>query len=506
MRGTLWNAMRVAAALTALVTLTNAGAQAAPGPRAYVDPAGKCHGRAPCYGSIQVAVDRSPSGSLVLVSSGTYRERVVVNKALTLRGRGATIAGGRGGTVLTLTGNGATIAKLSLTGGDVGVRLRGASANRLLDLRVAHTRTGIFFSGQSRKNLVRDTEVSRARRFAIDVGDQDDSGNRFLRLFLHDSATGFNAYRGSDNLLLEGSTIRRIAPGPGVVVGWSEGWRVEDNEIVGNATGVLTDTVESGTIVRNFIAHNTSNGIEEAGLLSTVTTHSNRIEGNGRSGIALCIAARGNDVRGNVIADNARYGIEICAHPSPAYFNVGNTVGGNYLFAGAALGDAADDQGSNSWLGNYYSRDYPWKAPFAIPGAAGAQDPSPLTVGDLPRPASPGACEGHGWWLLTDGTAPFESREACMGLAQTMPGETVRTDKDCSDFATQRAAQIYFLSRGGPQRDPDRLDGDHDGVACEDNPCPCYSGSQPPPRAARAAPPGKRRASYQRAREPRESQ
>ena len=54
-----------------------------------------------------------------------------------------------------------------------------------------------------------------------------------------------------------------------------------------------------------------------------------------------------------------------------------------------------------------------------------------------------------------------------------LPSSAVAGDKDCSDFATQRAAQIFFLERGGPRSDPDRLDADHDGIACEDNPCPC---------------------------------
>lgn len=43
-------------------------------------------------------------------------------------------------------------------------------------------------------------------------------------------------------------------------------------------------------------------------------------------------------------------------------------------------------------------------------------------------------------------------------------------DRDCSDFATQAAAQEYFLSVGGPAGDPDRLDADGDGIACESNP------------------------------------
>jgi Excalibur calcium-binding domain len=46
------------------------------------------------------------------------------------------------------------------------------------------------------------------------------------------------------------------------------------------------------------------------------------------------------------------------------------------------------------------------------------------------------------------------------------------TDKDCSDFSTQKRAQRFF-KRHKPRRDRHRLDGDNDGIACESNPCPC---------------------------------
>jgi len=49
-------------------------------------------------------------------------------------------------------------------------------------------------------------------------------------------------------------------------------------------------------------------------------------------------------------------------------------------------------------------------------------------------------------------------------------------DQDCGHFSTQAAAQSYFIERGGPTYDPDRLDGDSDGIACESLPCPCSSG------------------------------
>jgi endonuclease YncB( thermonuclease family) len=47
------------------------------------------------------------------------------------------------------------------------------------------------------------------------------------------------------------------------------------------------------------------------------------------------------------------------------------------------------------------------------------------------------------------------------------------SDRDCGDFPSQRAAQIFFLSNGGPGADPHALDAEGDGIACESNPCPC---------------------------------
>jgi hypothetical protein len=69
-------------------------------------------------------------------------------------------------------------------------------------------------------------------------------------------------------------------------------------------------------------------------------------------------------------------------------------------------------------------------------------------------------------------------------LFAALPSSAIAGDKDCADFASQRAAQIFFLKHGGPRHDPDRLDADNDGVACEDNPCPCYRKKHLPHRPA----------------------
>jgi endonuclease YncB( thermonuclease family) len=76
---------------------------------------------------------------------------------------------------------------------------------------------------------------------------------------------------------------------------------------------------------------------------------------------------------------------------------------------------------------------------------------------------------------------------ASMGLLAA-DGATHSQDKDCEDFATQRAAQDH---RDTHASDPDRLD-DANGVTCPDLPCPCGATELPPPvpTPVRAAPTG----------------
>lgn len=58
-------------------------------------------------------------------------------------------------------------------------------------------------------------------------------------------------------------------------------------------------------------------------------------------------------------------------------------------------------------------------------------------------------------------------------LAQA-PSPAAARDYDCADFANQAEAQENLLAG-----DPYGLDGDSDGIACEDLPCPCSYGSPP---------------------------
>jgi Excalibur calcium-binding domain len=55
---------------------------------------------------------------------------------------------------------------------------------------------------------------------------------------------------------------------------------------------------------------------------------------------------------------------------------------------------------------------------------------------------------------------------AAAALAQ--PAAAFR-DRDCADFKTHKQAQRFY-EKHNPSRDPHGLDGDDDGIACEDLP------------------------------------
>lgn len=57
---------------------------------------------------------------------------------------------------------------------------------------------------------------------------------------------------------------------------------------------------------------------------------------------------------------------------------------------------------------------------------------------------------------------------AALLVLSVMPATAAAEDYDCSDFSNQAEAQEHLLPG-----DPYGLDGDNDGIACEDLPCPC---------------------------------
>jgi endonuclease YncB( thermonuclease family) len=108
------------------------------------------------------------------------------------------------------------------------------------------------------------------------------------------------------------------------------------------------------------------------------------------------------------------------------------------------------------------------------------------------RAAGREAPRGRPTGIAQAGLRPLLLAICAVGALVAVPSPAAAThtgDVDCADFATQAAAQSHLLAHPG---DPDGLDGDHDGVACQSLPCPCGAatgGVVPPPPPAAVPPP-----------------
>jgi competence protein ComEC len=73
---------------------------------------------------------------------------------------------------------------------------------------------------------------------------------------------------------------------------------------------------------------------------------------------------------------------------------------------------------------------------------------------------------------------------AVLALILSSGISTSAADMDCSDFSTWKEAQDFFISKGGPESDPHRLDRNGDGYACESLPGfdPSYYDPKPDPQ------------------------
>ena len=96
--------------------------------------------------------------------------------------------------------------------------------------------------------------------------------------------------------------------------------------------------------------------------------------------------------------------------------------------------------------------------------------PNVRFAGLFRRLAAAARSAGRGLWSTCRGNPDLPAASAGGGGEAGGGAASLSGDRDCADFSSQREAQRYFEAKGGPADDPDYLDGDGDGTACEDLP------------------------------------
>ncbi len=89
-----------------------------------------------------------------------------------------------------------------------------------------------------------------------------------------------------------------------------------------------------------------------------------------------------------------------------------------------------------------------------------------VTVTSVPPPSESGGPNLIAYALNSSGAVGTET------YRRMNPLRWSRWQDACLQYRNQDAAQLAFLSNGGPQRDPDNLDPDGDGYACWWDPAP----------------------------------
>lgn len=113
------------------------------------------------------------------------------------------------------------------------------------------------------------------------------------------------------------------------------------------------------------------------------------------------------------------------------------------------------------YVGDIFVNDYLVRQGFAH---AYTYPPDVLYQQQFVEAQREAVANNRGLWNLC-GVQPTGSSSIMSQSQSTSP--QIAGDKDCADFTTQKEAQDFFIAQGGPDKDPHKLDVDHDGVACE---------------------------------------
>lgn len=313
--------------------------------------------------SVGAALDRAADGDTVRVGPGLYRERLLVERAVTLIGESWPVidAGGEGHVVearapltlqgFVLRGSGARPERE-----DAGVVVHGAPA-RIEGNRLEDVLYGVYLK-EAPRSIVAGNEI---RGKALPLERRGDG----IRLwYSHGSRVVGNDVRGtrdvvlyfSDRLLIRGNTI--LDGRYGLHAMYSHEGRFVDNRVEDNLVGAFLMYSEGLVLEGNVFAD--AEGASGMGLglkdADRATVTGNLLIGNA-VGIHLDNSPRSEEA-GNSFLDNAfvANGVAVRLLPSVR----GNRLNGNAFVANTrpaevAGGSRTGQAGQNEWRGNHWS-------------------------------------------------------------------------------------------------------------------------------------------------------
>jgi parallel beta-helix repeat protein len=310
------------------------------------------------FSKIQDAIDASEAGGEIIVLNGTYRENLVVDRPITLRGDGKpVIAGGNSsaplitinasgvvldgfvfsgcvderydsGAVLVLSDE-STIVNNTVSGSSghgihmlnsknhlisgnlihdnskAGIQFSGANYSRIAANDIRQNGYGIFID-RSEQNRISDSDVWDNRGDGIVISAT--SMSEFINNSIHNNSENGIYHVDSDNNIITGNRIRDCK-NCGINIDRSSYVMILANTIERcGEMGVSLDTSNIAFVTLNTVSDNHLNGIAILGS-NYNTISRNLVRDNRDSGISLRLGSERNIITNNEISASRRYGL-----------------------------------------------------------------------------------------------------------------------------------------------------------------------------------------------------
>ena len=210
---------------------------------------------------LQILIDEADEGATLILEPGTYAGPIVIDKSLTLDGKGkVTIDAGGKGSVIVLDTDGAIVRNLHLTNSgeshndiDSGVQVRG-NFNVISDNIIDDCLFGVDLQ-QSENNIVRRNTISSK---PFELGIRGDAirlwysfHNKVLDNTIHDSRDTVVWYSANNTISGNSTTESRYS----LHFMYSRYNLVEDNNYYNNTVGIFLMYSDGVVIRNNTIAH-----------------------------------------------------------------------------------------------------------------------------------------------------------------------------------------------------------------------------------------------------------
>ena len=251
------------------------------------------------YPTIQGAIDHAREGETIFIRAGTYYERVIVDKTLSLVGENkydTVIDGSKTDHVVIVTANNVAISNVTIQNGEFGIWLLNSDNNVLTGNILTNNTHGIDLSGCSNNVLTGNIASSNYDGIYLFRS----SGNTISGNIASNNFYGIHLDHSYNNAI-SGSTASNNSYG--IYIHDSDNNAISGNKVLRNQRGIFFYYSRNNVFRGNIIANNSQYEIFLDSSSDNEIFHNNLINNTGSSRSVKSVNSWDNDVEGNYWSD-----------------------------------------------------------------------------------------------------------------------------------------------------------------------------------------------------------